>query len=140
MDSTPENKMTLQQYRKIIRASAIYDLLVTAGFATPWTFQLVHQMLGQFSPLPTFEPLHVLFANLLGSIVVVWAILRIRDPQPIFGLYDAAGRGLFFTWQLYYLLAMNGTGLVWGFAAFELAFGFVQALAYWRLSAGAKDF
>ncbi len=46
--------------------------------------------------LPPFEPMHMLMANLLGSIVCVWAVLRIRDPQQVFGRYDAVGRFLFF--------------------------------------------
>ena len=65
------------RYRQLVRTSAIYDLVATAAFATPWTFQLVHQTLGLISPLPDFKPLHGFFANLLGSIVVVWSILRI---------------------------------------------------------------
>ncbi len=122
--------MELGRYKQLVRASAIYDLVVTAGFATPWTFHIVHQLLGTISPLPAFEPIHVLFANLLGSIVVVWAILRVRDPQPIFGLFDSFARGLFFIWQMYYLIAMDGSPIIWVFAAFEFAFGAAQAYGY----------
>lgn len=120
-------------YRRLVRTSAIYDLIATTAFATPWTFQLVHRLLGQFSPLPAFEPLHVLIANLLGSIVVVWSVLRVWNPQPVFGLFDAVARGLFFTWQVYYLLAMDGAAVVWFFAAFEFAFGVAQGYGYWLL-------
>ena len=52
--------MLLNRYKQLVRASAVYDLVVTAAFATPWTFQVVHQLLGQISPLPVFEPLHQL--------------------------------------------------------------------------------
>lgn len=121
------------KYRQLVRSSAIYDLVATAAFATPWTFHIVHQMLGQLSPLPAFEPLHVLLANLLGSIVIVWSLLRIWNPQPIFGLFDTAARTLFFIWQLYYLLVMNGASIVWFFAAFEFAFGLSQGYGYWLL-------
>jgi hypothetical protein len=123
---------TRSSYLRLVRASAIYDLAVTAGFATPWTFAMVHQLLGQISPMPAFEPMHVLFANLLGSLVVVWSLLRIWQPRPVFGLADAAARGLFFTWQMYYLLAMHGVPIVWAFAAFEFLFGVTQAYGYWR--------
>jgi hypothetical protein len=122
--------LELGRYKQLVRASAIYDLVVTAGFATPWTFHIVHQLLGTIFPLPAFEPIHVLFANLLGSIVVVWAVLRIRDPQPIFGLFDSFARGLFFIWQMYYLIAMDGSPIIWVFAAFEFAFGAAQAYGY----------
>jgi DNA-binding transcriptional MerR regulator len=32
-------------YLRVVRASAWYDLVVTAGFATPWTYTLVHDAL-----------------------------------------------------------------------------------------------
>lgn len=123
----------LNRYQQLVRASAVYDLAVTGAFATPWTFHVVHQVLRQISPLPAFEPLHVLFANLLGSIVVIWSLLRIWHPQPVFGLFDSLARGLFFIWQLYYLLAMNGSPIVWFFAVLEFAFGVAQVYGYWLL-------
>lgn len=131
--------MEPSSYRRLVRASAVYDLVVTAGFATPWTFHVVHQLLGTISPLPAFEPIHVLFANLLGSIVVVWAVLRIRDPQPVFGLFDSFARGLFFVWQMYYLIAMHGSPIIWVFAAFEFAFGAAQAIGYGIVKAERKS-
>ena len=121
------------RYRQLVRTSAIYDLLATAAFATPWSFQLVHQTLGLISPLPDFKPLHVFFANLLGNIVVVWSILRIWRPEPILGLFDSYARGLFFFWQIYYLLVYGITPVVWVFAAFEFAFCVSQAYGYWLL-------
>lgn len=120
------------QYRRIIQTSAWYDLIATVGFATPWTFGVMHAMLTRMSQglpgaFPAFETSHVLMANLLGSIVTVWAVLRIRDPQLQFGRYDAAGRFLFATWQIY--AVMNGASvLVLGFTAFELVFGMLQIL------------
>lgn len=123
--------MFKNRYRSLVRASALYDLVATAAFATPWTFAIVHRMLSSLSPLPDFQPLHVLFANLLGSIVIVWSIIRLRDPQAIYGFYDSIARGLFAVWQLYYLLAMHGSPIVWSFAFFEIAFGVTQGYGYW---------
>ncbi len=120
-------------YRLLVRSSGIYDLLATAAFATPWTFQLVHQVLGSISQLPEFQPLHVFFVNLLGSIVVVWSLLRVLRPEPIFGLFDSFARALFFTWQVYYLVVWNVTPVVWVFAGFELFFFVTQAYGYWLL-------
>jgi len=126
-------------YRRLVRSSAIYDLIVTAPFATPWTFVWVHEFLGTLEPLPEFQAAHMLFANLLGSLVVVWAGLRIWRPEPLFGLTDAVARGLFFTWQVYFLV--QGVAIfVALFAAFELAFGLAQAWGYWRLSARDRQF
>ncbi|MGF6206279.1 hypothetical protein [Pseudomonas frederiksbergensis] len=125
---------TSTQYRRVVRGSAWYDLIVTAAFATPWSFALLHGALSGLSQaldlpgeLPVFEPMHMLMANLLGSIVCVWAVLRIRDPQLIFGRYDAVGRFLFSAWQLYALLH-GASSLLVIFLFFELAWGVAQVL------------
>lgn len=93
---------TSTQYRRLVKGSAWYDLIVTAAFVTPWSFAALHGVLLSVSQafnlpgeLPPFEPMHMLMANLLGSIVCVWAVLRIRDPQQVYGRYDAVGRFLF---------------------------------------------
>lgn len=120
-------------FRKIVRASAIYDLLVTAPFATPWTFAIAHAQLSGINQqlggaaLPLFTPFHVLFACLLGSIVLVWSVLRINDPQPRFGRYDGVGRFLFSTWMAWALQA-TGAPLLWLFLVPEMAWGLVQWL------------
>jgi hypothetical protein len=77
--------------------------------------------------LATFEPTQMLMADLLGSIVTVWAILRLRDTRVGYGRYDAAGRFLFATWQLY-ALAQGAHPIIWGFFVIELAFGIAQTL------------
>jgi hypothetical protein len=125
---------TSAQYRQLVRGSAWYDLIVTAAFATPWSFAALHGLLSSVSQafnlsgeLPAFEPMHMLMANLLGSIVCVWAVLRIRDPQQVFGRYDAAGRFLFSAWQLY-ALVQGASSLLVIFLFFELAWGVVQVL------------
>ncbi|MFG0419209.1 hypothetical protein ACF8MD_36815 [Pseudomonas sp. zjy_8] len=123
---TPEN------YRRLVRAGGWYDLLVTAAFVTPWSFmalhgllQILHQGLGLPGALPPFEPMHLLLANLMGSIVCVWSVLRIRDPQAVFGRYDGAGRVLFSTWQIY-ALVHGATPLIAIFLFFELAWAVAQ--------------
>jgi hypothetical protein len=125
---------TSAQYRRVVRGSAWYDLIVTAAFVTPWSFAVLHggltglsQALDLPGALPAFEPMHMLMANLLGSIVCVWAVLRIRDPQQVFGRYDAVGRFLFSAWQLYALLH-GASSLLVVFLVFELAWGVVQVL------------
>ena len=71
---------TSTQYRHVVRGSAWYDLIVTAAFVTPWSFAALHGVLtalGQAldlpGELPAFAPMHMLMANLLGSVVCVWA-------------------------------------------------------------------
>lgn len=121
-------------YLRIVRASAWYDLVATAGFATPWTFAAIFAgmnnlsaLLGMTARFPAFGPAHMLMANLLGSIVIIWAILRLREPRIVYGRYDAASRFLFAAWQLY-ALAHGAHPLIWGFVVVEVAFGVVQAL------------
>ena len=125
---------TSTQYRRVVRGSAWYDLIVTAAFVTPWSFSGLNGVLTSVSQafdlpgaLPPFEPMHMLMANLLGSIVCVWAVLRIRDPQQVFGQYDAVARFMFSAWQLYALLH-GASSLLVIFLVFELAWGVAQVL------------
>ena len=131
---------TSTQYRRLVQSSAWYDLIVTAAFVTPWSFAALHGLLTGVSQalslpgeLPPFEPAHLLMANLLGSIVCVWAVLRIRDPQPVYGRYDAVARFLFATWQAY-ALAQGASSLLVIFLVFELAWGIAQVLPVRTLS------
>lgn len=96
-------------YLRVMRTSAWYDLVVTAGFATPWTYTLVHDALQRagdalgLGVLPALDPIEILYANLMGSVVVVWALLRIVNPLPVHGLFDGIARTLFAVWQAYAL-------------------------------------
>jgi len=93
------------QFRRVVRASAAYDLVVTAPFATPWTFAIAFAQLGAVNqalggqPLPAFGTLQMLFALLMGSVVMVWSVLRLRGPTTQLGRYDAAARALFSLWM-----------------------------------------
>jgi len=120
-------------FRKIVLGSAIYDLIVTAPFATPWSFAFartqldgINQLLGG-AALPAFEPFHVLFACLLGSVVLVWSLLRISDPQQRYGRFDGLARLLFSTWMIWALL-VTGAPLLWLFILPEMAFCLAQWL------------
>ncbi|UUU24032.1 hypothetical protein [Streptomyces sp. DSM 40750] len=123
-------------YLRVVRASAWYDLVVTAGFATPWTYALVHDALSSLGDtlglgvMPELDPIQTLYANLMGSVVVVWAVLRIVKPLPVHGLLDGVARTLFAAWQAY-ALAHGATRLLWLFFVVEVAFGVVQ-LVPWR--------
>lgn len=116
---------------RIVRASAIYDLAVSAPFATPWSFAWVHRQLDQVNtllggaPLPDFHPFHVLFACLMASVVLMWSVLRLADPQPRYGLYDGAARVLFTLWMAW-ALTRTGAPLLWMFIVPEAAWGLAQ--------------
>ncbi|KHK54440.1 hypothetical protein PI87_15510 [Ralstonia sp. A12] len=127
---------------RIVRASAWYDLIVTAPFATPWTFALLHQVLNALagmlgiSGLPAFEPAHLLMANLMGSVVCVWSVLRIRQASVTLGRYDAVARWLFSAWQVFALMS-GATLLVVPFLIAEVTFGLVQLMPVGRVPARA---
>ncbi|HAT31126.1 MAG TPA: hypothetical protein DCW29_09830 [Janthinobacterium sp.] len=120
-------------FRRIVRASAVYDVLMTAPFATPWSFAALREHLSALNaglgglPLPAFAPFHVLICCLLGSVVLVWAALRLRHPERRFGRYDAAARLLFSLWMAW-ALAATGAPLLWLFLAPELVFAALQSL------------
>lgn len=125
------------RYLAIVRASGWYDLIVTWPFPLPWTFAWLYGALAWVAAtlgLPgTLHPLdgtHVLLANLLGSVVVVWSIARIVAPSVLLGRLDGLARLLFATWQVY-AVVQGASAIVLGFTAFELLFGVLQ---WWRVA------
>lgn len=120
-------------FRKLVRASAVYDIIFTAPFATPWSFALLHESLSAINqllggaPLPPFAEFHVLIACLLGSVVLVWSALRLTDPQQRFGRFDGMARMLFAFWMAW-ALVVTGTPVIWLFVVPEFAWGVAQWL------------
>ncbi len=124
--------------KRIVRSSAFYDLIMTAGFMMPWTaagvfsaFAALSTALALERPVPVLDVSGMLFANLLGSVVVVWSLWRLGHPSRRVGLYDALARTLFATWQLY-AVAHGASVLILGFTVFEVLFAVAQV---WPISA-----
>lgn len=124
------------RYLRIVRASGWYDLLITWPFALPWTFALLYAQLGALGQalglpgaLRPLEPEHMLLANLMGSVIVMWSIARIVEPTVLLGRLDGVARILFTTW-LIYAVAHGASAVVLGFALLELLFGVLQ---WWRV-------
>ncbi len=117
----------------VIQASALYDLIVTAAFATPWTAALafrslrsIHDTLGLSGALPSADvAFTTLFANLMGSLVVVWSVLRLVRPSRLLGVADTAARCLFALMMAFALAGGASTVLI-GFLVAELAWALVQ--------------
>jgi hypothetical protein len=129
--------MNKSTYKKIIRASAIYDVLMTFGFAFPIlvvmninTISSIHTQFSFSGSIPEFLPLHLFFVNLMGSLVLVWSVLRIAKPEPVFGLFDSIARFLFSFNMFFYLLVYDVTGLLWLFFIPEFIWGLVQFWGY----------
>lgn len=121
-------------FLRIVKAAAWYDVLSTGLLTTPWTFSFMLGMLAQINAalglpgaIPVYQPIFGIFGNLLGSIVMVWAILRLRSPEVRFGRYDAACRALYTIWMTYALLEGFSVILL-GYIIPEIVFGVAQML------------
>jgi hypothetical protein len=120
--------MKLSFALRVVRASAVYDLIATALFALPWTAVLVFDVLGSLGfpgAAPTDTVFTVLFANLMGSIVLVWAVLRILRPSLMLGVADTAARVLFSANMVAALIAGASSFLI-GFLVLEVWWALVQ--------------
>ncbi|MGW5878088.1 hypothetical protein ACWFMI_16240 [Nocardiopsis terrae] len=125
--------MNLSTALRVVRASAVYDLVVTGAFALPWTvglaFQTVgwtHGALGLSGALPSTDTVFTaLFANLMGSVVVVWSVVRLLRPSLALGVADTCARFLFSLGMGAALVAGGSTVLV-GLLVVEVAWGVVQ--------------
>ncbi len=124
-------RISLSTYFHITRASALYDIVVTAPFATPWSFALLHTQLSESNvwlggePLAPFALVNVLITCLMGSLVMLWSAMRLFQPSLALGRYDGAGRFLFAGWMSW-ALAQGGLPLVWLFLVPELLWGVAQ--------------
>ncbi|WCE07451.1 hypothetical protein [Pseudomonas sp. JBR1] len=85
-------------------------------------------------PLATFSPEALLLGNLLGSVVCVWAALRLASPSVTLGHYDAVARGLFALWQAW-ALYQGASPLLAMFLVIEIGFGIAQA---WPVSLASR--
>ncbi len=121
------------------RTGALYDLIVTAGFATPWTAAFILGLLASVQnaaglpgdPMPAFGVSPLLFVTLFGVVVTMWSVVRFLRPTAFLVAVDTVGRAVFATWFTWALLAGHSTVIV-AFLALELAFLVGQALGVRR--------
>ncbi|MFI6763962.1 hypothetical protein [Streptomyces sp. NPDC050355] len=124
-------------YVRVVRVSAWYDLVIAIGFVTPWTYVVMHDALSftaeawGLGAVPELDLWQTLYANLMGSVVLIWSVLRVVRTLPVYGLFDGVGRILFSAWMAY-ALAHGASRIVWLFLGVELAFGVVQLVPWWR--------
>lgn len=116
------------------RAGAIYDLIVTVAFATPWTAAVMlglqrslHTGLGAAgAQLPEFGPVQMLFMNMAGTAVVMWAIARIIHPVPALIAIDTLiGRVAFSAWMIV-ALASGASAVIAVFLVMEVVWALLQ--------------
>ena len=127
--------MKSQRFVRAGRIGAIYDLAVTALFATPWTAALVLSVLGKLhhslglpgEAMPEFDTSHLLYVTLFGIIVTLWSVVRVLRPIPMLIAADTIGRAAFsltFIWTL----TQGHSTIVVPFLVLEVAFLVYQAL------------
>ena len=125
-----------ERYLKIVRFSAWSDVLMTGGFVTPWSFALIYAGLGAVATkfslpgnAPAFDPLHMLMANQLGIVIMLWVVVRLRNTRAEFGRYDAIARFISCVCQIYAVIE-GASVLVLGFTAVEFVMASLQCLPY----------
>lgn len=125
--------MSESTVRRVVWASAAYDFIVTLAFSTPWTaiwaveiLQWLHGSLGLSGQSPDLRaPLALPFANLLGTLVGIWSIVRMRAPTREHGMADTITRVLFAGWMTYAVVHGASTVVVL-FLIGELGWALVQ--------------
>ena len=116
------------------RAGAIYDLVITVAFATPWTAAIMldlqrwlHTGLGAAgAQLPDFGPVQMMFVNMAGTAVTMWAIARILHPVPALIAIDTLiGRVAFSAWMIV-ALASGASAVIAVFLVLEVVWAMLQ--------------
>lgn len=116
-----------------IRVGALYDIVVAAVFATPWTARLaldgaraLHPALDLPGRAPgAFGPAQLLFVTFFGVVVTMWAVVRLVSRDAVLGVADTVGRAAFALLMMY-ALAAGATSVLACFLAVELGFLIAQ--------------
>jgi hypothetical protein len=137
--------MDQHRYRRLVLVSALYDLIVTLPFATPFTSKQTLAIVARLhsargfsgDPPPAFATTHVFFVTLFGTTVVLWSLFRLRHPRPEVGLFDGIGRAVFAMWMTW-ALANGASRMLLGFLVPESIFGALQLVGYAALTTSAS--
>ena len=125
-------------YQKIVRASTVYDLVITTPFMFPPIALGIIGLASQFGEaigLKThmnITPDTLIWISLMATVVTLWSILRVLSPERRFGLYDGFGRLSFSFWFLFYPLVYGTSELSYLFLGPELIWAVVQLWGYWK--------
>ena len=121
--------------RRIVAAGALYDLVTVAPLSTPWTAPIHLKLLNYFNQkfglsggMPDFLPIDMLFINLFGAVVLVWAAARLRWSTFTLAAGDLAVRLAVSGVLGWYALQGSVNGLIWVFLLLEIGL----AIAIWK--------
>lgn len=100
----------------------------------PWFLKGIYALNGLFGgepQPPPFEPIHLLFVSLTGSLVSVWVLARLLHPVGLLAVIDGWAR-LWVGASLIWIMALGGPPVLWLFVATEWAGGVAQLRAAYR--------
>ncbi|CDP54326.1 hypothetical protein [Devosia sp. DBB001] len=87
---------------RAVKTSAIYDLVTCLPLALPGiagvylsVLNALNGAMGLGGSVGELSPLAMMFINFLGSLISIWAVLRLINPSWANGLTDVAVRTLF---------------------------------------------
>ena len=90
------------QLTRAVKTSAIYDLATCLPLALPGIAGLylmvldrINGTVGLGGSVGTLSPLAMMFINFLGSLISIWAVMRLINPSWANGLTDVVVRTLF---------------------------------------------
>lgn len=89
-------------------------------------------LLGGVATPPAFEPIHLLFVCLTGSLVSVWVIARLLHPVGLLAVIDGWGRLWVALLLAYVIIVMGGPQALWLFVFTEGAGTVAQLRAAYR--------
>ncbi|HSW12587.1 MAG TPA: hypothetical protein VLI06_07075 [Solimonas sp.] len=87
--------------------------------------------IGGVSTPPAFEPIHLLFVCLTGSLVSVWVVARLLHPIGLLAVIDAWARLWVALLLAYMILGMGAPPVLWLFVFTEGAGTAAQLRAAW---------
>lgn len=127
------------QLSRAVKTSAIYDLVTCLPLAVPGiagiylvVLDALNGAAGLGGQVGELSPLAMMFINFLGSLISIWAVLRLINPSWANGLTDVAVRTFFSIAMLNAIL--NGVpGLVGVLWVCELGLLLVQAYFVYRV-------
>jgi hypothetical protein len=110
----------------IIRAVAGVDFIITLPFAMPglalWLIRVLYSLdihFGFDSIVPSFNPVSLMFVNIMGILGVIWALARIGHPSEELARMDALGR-LIVAAIIIHAITWGATPVLWAFVGTEL--------------------
>lgn len=86
-------------------------------------------LLGGTAQAPVFEPIHLMFVSLMGSLVTLWCVVRIVYAQSWMAVVDGWGRLWIGATLVWIIVAMGGPPVLWMFVFTEWIGAFAQLRA-----------